>query len=89
MNISQVIKDSANLKKAMISSCIDDIENAVKIMINASSNNKKMNSTILLLCRSIHYDQIFQKIGQQIIIIDIVIFVLPANIMESKAIKSN
>ena len=48
-----------------------------------------MNSTILLLCRSIHYDQKFQKIGQQKIIIDIVIFVLPANIMESKAIKSN
>ena len=42
MNISQIIKESSDLKRAMLVSCIDDIENAVKIMINASSNNKKI-----------------------------------------------
>ena len=42
MNISQIIKESANLKIAMLSSCLNDIENAVKIMINASLNNKKI-----------------------------------------------
>ena len=42
MNISQIIKESADLKKAMLTSCIGDIESAVKIIINASSNNKKI-----------------------------------------------
>ena len=37
------------------------------------------NIALYSVCMSIHYDQKFQKIGQQKIIIDIVIFVLPAN----------
>ena len=42
MNISQIIKESANIKKAMLISCLGDIDNAVKILINASTNNKKI-----------------------------------------------
>ena len=42
MNISQIIKESADLKNAMLLSCLSDIENAVKIMINASLSNKKI-----------------------------------------------
>ena len=39
MNFSQIIKESADVKKAMLISCLGDIENAVKILINASTNN--------------------------------------------------
>tara|TARA_B100000579_G_C22746218_1_gene811668 strand:- start:677 stop:1249 length:573 start_codon:yes stop_codon:yes gene_type:complete len=42
LNISQIIKESAELKKNMLVSCLSDIENAVKIMIKASSKNKKI-----------------------------------------------
>jgi D-sedoheptulose 7-phosphate isomerase len=42
MNISQIIKESADVKIAMLTSCLTDIENAAKVMINASKNDKKI-----------------------------------------------
>jgi D-sedoheptulose 7-phosphate isomerase len=42
VNIPRIITESADLKIAMLTSCLTDIENAVKIMINAYLNNKKI-----------------------------------------------
>jgi len=38
LDISKIIKESADVKIAMLTSCLTDIENAAKIMISASNN---------------------------------------------------
>jgi len=40
LDISKIIKESADVKIAMLTSCLTDIENAAKIMTSASNNNK-------------------------------------------------
>ena len=40
MNISKIIKESAEVKIAMLNSCLTDIESAAKLMTSASKNNK-------------------------------------------------